>query len=80
MLNYMKLELATQPKIGSRFGLDSVPNRDVAKSSFGPEEYGLFQAGRKARFVMRSAAIRALIEAVSRANGPRCRVVPEVRR
>ena len=29
----------TQPKIGSRFGLDSVPNRDVEKSSFGREEY-----------------------------------------
>ena len=39
----------------------------------------LFQARRKARIVMRSAAIHARIEAVSRANGPRCRVVPEVR-
>ena len=33
------LAILTQPKIGSRFGLDSVPNRDVAKSSFGREEY-----------------------------------------
>ena len=57
----------------SRFGLDSVPNRDVAKSSFGREEYETV-SGRK------EGSIRALIEAVSRANGPRCRVVPEVRR
>ena len=36
---YDSYQELTQPKIGSRFGLDSVPNRDVAKSSFGREEY-----------------------------------------
>ena len=72
-------DLCTQPKIGSRFGLDSVPNRDVAKSSFGHEEYETVSGPKEGSNRDAFSGDHARIEAVSKANGPRCRVVPEVR-